>query len=151
MKHNSWNTLYLWPSNINIKVDIWNHFAYLLKIKLYTVQWSIKNEINKYQLTINYTVQVVGFQLTCAAPFFILNTFWQIFFQIIHCCYFKICLLICFFFSVSPPDNREDTAPETVLAVLKLIDGTERNWKYGWYTIIIWLFIIAFEEMIITV
>ena len=35
-----------------------------------------------------------------------------------------------FLFSVSPPDNREDTAPETVLAVLKFTDGSEKNWKY---------------------
>lgn len=32
---------------------------------------------------------------------------------------------------VSPPDNREDTDPERVLAVLKFTDGRKMNWKRG--------------------
>ncbi|XP_029199160.2 nuclear receptor-binding protein-like [Acropora muricata] len=32
---------------------------------------------------------------------------------------------------VCPPDNREDTTPETVLAVLKLSDGNEKTWARG--------------------
>ena len=32
--------------------------------------------------------------------------------------------------SVSPPDNREDTDPDRVLAVFKFADGSEKSWKY---------------------
>lgn len=32
---------------------------------------------------------------------------------------------------VAPPDNREDTDPERVLAVLKYRDGSKKNWKRG--------------------
>ena len=34
-------------------------------------------------------------------------------------------------FLVSPPDNREVTDPERVLAVLKFTDGSKKNWKYA--------------------
>ena len=37
-------------------------------------------------------------------------------------------------FLVSPPDNREDTDPERVLAVLKFTDGRKMNWKYDRYS-----------------
>lgn len=32
---------------------------------------------------------------------------------------------------VSPPDNREDTDPDRVLAVFKFADGSEKSWKRG--------------------
>ena len=37
-------------------------------------------------------------------------------------------------FLVAPPDNREDTDPERVLAVLKYRDGSKKNWKYDRYS-----------------
>ena len=39
-----------------------------------------------------------------------------------------------FSFLVAPPDNREDTDPERVLAVLKYRDGSKKNWKYDRYS-----------------